>query len=77
MQKKNSPNWVIIGACVFCYAVCAGLWLYRGFFWGDGVDWFYVAVGAIWLLVALLWCVRMMRRPRKKDSGDAPDNALR
>ena len=62
MQKKNSPNWVIIGACVFCNAVCAGLWLYRGFFWGDGVDWFYVAVGAIWLLVALLWCVRMMRR---------------
>lgn len=72
MQKKNSPNWVIIGACVFCNAVCAGLWLYRGFFWGDGVDWFYVAVGAIWLLVALLWCVRMMRPAPQERLGRRP-----
>ena len=32
---------------------------------------------SLFAAVALLWCVRMMRRPRKKDSGDAPDNALR
>ena len=77
MQKKNSPNWVIIGACVFCNAVCAGLWFFRGFSWAEVVALSFLAALPIWLLVALLWCVRMMRRPRKKDSGDAPDNALR
>ena len=65
MGDKRPTNWVIVGLCVFCNAVCAGLWLYRGLFWGQGVDWFYVTIGAIWAMVALVWCIQMIRRPRK------------
>lgn len=39
---------------------CTGDW-----FWGQGVDWFYVTIGAIWAMVALVWCIQMIRRPRK------------
>ena len=46
------------------------LWLYRGLFWGGGIEWFYVAVGVIWALVALIWCIRLAKRPRKQDPAE-------
>ena len=70
MEKKRTAQWVITGICVFCNAACAGLWLYRGLLWGGEPDWFCVAVGVIWALVALLWCVRLARRPRRQDPGE-------
>ena len=70
MKKKRVSQWVIVGICVFCNAVCAGLWLYRGLFWGGDPEWFYVAVGVIWALVALVWCVRLAKRPRKQDPAE-------
>ena len=70
MEKKRTAQWVITGICVFCNAACAGLWLYLGLFGSDVIDWFYVAIGVIWALVALVWCVRLAKRPRKQDPAE-------
>lgn len=70
-MRKKGINWVVMAICVFCNAACAGIWLYLGFLGGEGVDWFYVAIGVMWLLAALVWCIRLMKRPRN-DQGPDP-----
>lgn len=69
MRKQGLSNWVVAGICAFCNAACGGIWIYLGFS-GEGINGFYVTVGVLWLLVALVWCIRLMRRPRKDQLHD-------
>ena len=36
---------------------------------GKGMLGIFIVIAVIWALVALLWCVRLARRPRRQDPG--------
>ena len=53
------------GFCIVCYGLCGAVWLYRGFLKEPQVNWFYAALGVMWLAGAGIWAVRAAREARR------------
>ena len=37
---------------------------------GKGMLGIFIVILVIWALVALVWCIRLAKRPRKQDPGE-------
>jgi hypothetical protein len=49
--------------CAVCDALLSVIWLYLGFFRKH--SWFYVVLGAAWLICTGIWAVRAVRTYKK------------